>query len=296
MRFVLALALLASASAFAPRSAIVRSRVAPKMSVFDDAYVARKLHRRGRLGPMLSLTFACRVRSRLILSRVNAWKKEYPSIYAAGWGPTTKAERWNGRHAMFGWIALLFTGYAKSHGLIPNPDTLLDTKEWGTLAYLYGGSITNERAIIIVGESFRMRGCCVCNVPVGLTPCALPSLAGHLHLLLFSICAAVAPLSGQDKLYLEKVTDRVGAVAAGSHRAWLTSPLCSLVPWLLLQGEEAEPAAGLFVKASPGLTPGAELQNGRLAMLGLTALIVQSVATQTPILDVISTGLGHTLF
>jgi hypothetical protein len=31
-------------------------------------------------------------------------------------------------------------------------------------------------------------------------------------------------------------------------------------------------------------------------MLGLTALIVQSVATQTPILDVISTGLGHTLF
>ena len=85
--------------------------------------------------------------------RVNAWKKEYPSIYASGWGPTTKAERWNGRHAMFGWIALLFTGYAKTHGLIPNPDTLLDTKEWGTLAYLYGGSITNERAIIIVGAS-----------------------------------------------------------------------------------------------------------------------------------------------
>ena len=59
---------------------------------------------------------------------VAAWKKEYPSIYAAGWGPTTKAERWNGRHAMFGWIALLATGYAKAHGLIPNPDTLLDTK------------------------------------------------------------------------------------------------------------------------------------------------------------------------
>ena len=83
---------------------------------------------------------------------VAAWKKEYPSIYASGWGPTTKAERWNGRHAMFGWIALLATGYAKAHGLIPNPDTLLDTKVWGPLAYLYGGSITNERAIIIVGE------------------------------------------------------------------------------------------------------------------------------------------------
>ena len=84
-------------------------------------------------------------------------------------------------------------------------------------------------------------------------------------MLLFSVCAAVAPLSGQDKLYLEK-------------------------------GEVAEPAAGLFVKASPGLTAGAEMQNGRLAMLGLVVLIMQSVMTQTPILDVISEGLGHTLF
>ena len=54
----------ASVSAFAPA---MRTRVAaPKlqMSVFDDA--------------------------------VDSWKKQYPSIYAAGWGPTTKAERWNG--------------------------------------------------------------------------------------------------------------------------------------------------------------------------------------------------------
>jgi hypothetical protein len=97
---------------------------------------------------------------------------------------------------MFGWIALLFTGYAKGHGLIPNADLALDLKEWGTLAYLYGGSISNERAVIMVG---------------------------HLHLLFVSVCAAVAPLSFQDKLYLEN-------------------------------GEEHEPAAGLIPKASPGLT------------------------------------------
>ena len=122
-RVFLLCALLATASAFAPlRSATLRSSTKVGAAWFptDEA--------------------------------ITAWKKEYPSIYAAGWGPTTKAERWNGRHAMFGWIALLATGYAKAHGLIPNPDTLLDTKVWGSLAYLYGGSITNERAIIIVGE------------------------------------------------------------------------------------------------------------------------------------------------
>jgi hypothetical protein len=86
---------------------------------------------------------------------VKDWAAEYPAIYNVGWGPTTKAERWNGRHAMFGWVALLVTGYCKGHGLIPNPDTALNLKEWGTLAYLYGGSISNERAIIIVGKETK---------------------------------------------------------------------------------------------------------------------------------------------
>jgi len=169
---------------------------------------------------------------------VKDWASKYPAAYSVGWGPTTKAERWNGRHAMFGWVALLVTGYAKGHGLIPNADTLLSLKEWGTLAYIYGGSITNERAVIIVG---------------------------HLHLLLFSIFAAVAPLSFQDKIYLEK-------------------------------GEVDEPAAGLIPKIVPGLTPQAELLNGRLAMLGLVVLLLVSTVNQTPILDVINTGLGGLLF
>jgi hypothetical protein len=72
-----------------------------------------------------------------------AFSKAHPEIYAvcaqtclhvfvsclthvqAGVGPTTKAERWNGRHAMFGWVALLATAYVKSHGLIPNADVPL---------------------------------------------------------------------------------------------------------------------------------------------------------------------------
>jgi Chlorophyll A-B binding protein len=203
--FVLAM-VLAVAVAFAPSRMAVRPQAAAvKMSVFDKA--------------------------------VEDWSKSYPVPFSVGWGPTTKAERWNGRHAMFGWVALIATGYAKSHGLIPSADALLDTKDWGTLAYIYGGSITNERAVIIVG---------------------------HLHLLLFSVCAAVAPLSYQDKLYLEK-------------------------------GESDEPAAGLIPKIAPGLTKEAELLNGRLAMLGLVVLLITSSVNQTPILDTINTGLGGLL-
>ena len=128
-----------------PATSTFRTKSSLKTSVFDDA--------------------------------VKKWADTYPAMYSIGWGPTPLAERWNGRHAMFGWIALLFTGYAKSHGLIPNAEVLLDTKEWGTLAYLYGGSISNERAVIIVA---------------------------HLHALLYSVIAAVAPLKNIDKIYLEK--------------------------------------------------------------------------------------------
>jgi hypothetical protein len=202
--------LVACASAFAPMRAPLANKQAMKMaageSVFDNA--------------------------------VKEWAEEYPFAYQSGWGPTTKAERWNGRHAMFGWVALIATGYAKGHGLIPDADTLLSTKDWGTLAYLYTGAITNERAVILVG---------------------------HLHLLLFSTCAAIAPLSGQEKLYLE-------------------------------EGEEHEPAAGIMPKMVPGLSREAEMLNGRLAMLGLIVLVGTSVVNQTPILDTINTGLGGMLF
>ena len=67
---ILIVALLSSASAFAPARVAAKAGVAKQMqmSIFDDA--------------------------------VNDWKRQYPSFYAKGWGPTTKAERWNGRHAM----------------------------------------------------------------------------------------------------------------------------------------------------------------------------------------------------
>lgn len=39
-----------------------------------------------------------------------AWATLSPLAAAKGYGLTTKAERWNGRHAMAGWIILLLTG------------------------------------------------------------------------------------------------------------------------------------------------------------------------------------------
>jgi hypothetical protein len=35
---------------------------------------------------------------------------------------------------MFGWIALLATGYAQAHGLLPEGG--MDAKEWGTVSFI----------------------------------------------------------------------------------------------------------------------------------------------------------------
>uniref|UniRef100_A0A7S3Q4Z5 Uncharacterized protein n=1 Tax=Chaetoceros debilis TaxID=122233 RepID=A0A7S3Q4Z5_9STRA len=97
------------------------------------------------------------------------WEAEYPQFAKWGWGPSVQAEKWNGRHAMFGWVFICATAYAKGHGLIPDADTVLNLKEWGTLATISGkNTITNERAIILMANVH-----CFC---VGLlaTICPLP--------------------------------------------------------------------------------------------------------------------------
>jgi len=81
------------------------------------------------------------------------WETEYPDFAKWGWGPSVQAEKWNGRHAMFGWFFICATAYAKGHGLIPDADVPLDLKEWGTLATISGkNTITHERAIILIAN------------------------------------------------------------------------------------------------------------------------------------------------
>jgi hypothetical protein len=87
-------------------------------------------------------------------SATKEWASQFPNLAKYGWGPSVHAEKWNGRHAMFGWVFICASAYAKGHGLIPNADMLLDFKEWGTLATISGMStITNERAIILMANA-----------------------------------------------------------------------------------------------------------------------------------------------
>jgi len=165
---------------------------------------------------------------------------DYPWLAKYGFGPTVKAERWNGRHAMFGWLAILGTGVAKSHGWLPSGDVALTYNEWGGLAQQgFNTYITNERAIIMIA---------------------------HVHALAVSAAAAFGPQVLGDSL-------------------------------TLLDGEKDEDPYGLFVplKGTFGLTPAAEMANGRMAMMGIIAVVLTSAISGKDILEVVDIGTGGNL-
>lgn len=134
---------------------------------------------------------------------------------------------------------------ARPPALAPPPPPLLqhslrDSQVWGTLAYTTGTeTITNERAIIMMG---------------------------HVHALAVSVCATVAPLSFQDKLFLD-----------------------------VEAGEKDGPAPGLIPSFVPGLTPEAEIFNGRMAMMGLVVTATVALTTGQSFLEVVNAGLGGLL-
>merc|ERR1719163_923386 len=65
----------------------------------------------------------------------------------------------------------------------------------------------------------------------------------------------------------------------------------------LLDGEADEEPYGLFppLKGQTGLTPAAEMYNGRLAMLGIIVIVSASFVSGKDILEVVDIGLGGTL-
>eukprot|EP00293_Proteomonas_sulcata_P017284 CAMPEP_0184311480 /NCGR_PEP_ID=MMETSP1049-20130417/41940_1 /TAXON_ID=77928 /ORGANISM="Proteomonas sulcata, Strain CCMP704" /LENGTH=225 /DNA_ID=CAMNT_0026626893 /DNA_START=6 /DNA_END=683 /DNA_ORIENTATION=+ len=225
MRSAVCLALVAGASAFAP------SAVNPGLSLRASGAAMRAPARAG----VSSLQMAQNPMNKAIVE----FADENPQLAGRGLGVTTNAERWNGRHAMFGLFFITMTAFFKGHGLIPDADKVLDVAQWGPL--VYGGfatKVTNERAIILIA---------------------------HVHVLVVSIMAAFAPFQFQDTLIKPK-------------------------------GYTPEPAAGLIPPFKTGLTPEAELINGRLAMLGIISITTASVFTGTPVLDVVNIGLGKILY
>merc|ERR1719407_457052 len=171
---------------------------------------------------------------------MSQFKADYPWLAKYGFGPTVKAERWNGRHAMFGWFFIIMTGLAKREGFFPDPAVSLKYDQWGALAQIgFGQYISNERAIIMIA---------------------------HIHALGVSMAAAFGPQVLGDSL-------------------------------TLLDGEEDEEAYGLFppLKGQTGLTPAAEMYNGRMAMMGLIAVVTASLASGKDILEVVDIGLGGLL-
>jgi len=171
---------------------------------------------------------------------MSQFKADYPWLAKYGFGPTVKSERWNGRHAMFGWLAIVLTAYGKGHGWFPDPTVALKYNDWGALAQIgFGQYISNERAIIMIA---------------------------HIHALGVSFAAAFGPQVLGDSL-------------------------------TLLDGEEDEEPYGLFppFKGQTGLTPAAEMYNGRMAMMGLIVVISASFVSGMDILDVVNLGLGGLL-
>jgi hypothetical protein len=172
---------------------------------------------------------------------------QFPQFAKWGWGPSVHAEKWNGRHAMFGWFFICASAYAKGHGLIPDADMALDLKEWGTLATISGKeTISNERAIILIA---------------------------NVHFFGVSLLSTIAPLGFTDPLLLDPSSPSYDRVMA----------------------RNSEPF-GYLPALKFGLTEEAEAINGRLAMLGIFALIMATAIEQKPMLDIVNEWIGGAYF
>jgi len=176
------------------------------------------------------------------------WTKQFPQFAEWGWGPSVQAEKWNGRHAMFGWFFICATAYCKGHGLIPDPETLLSVKDWGTLAIISGTTtISNERAII---------------------------LAANMHFFALSLMATIAPLPFGDSLFLDPNHPSYDKMSARNKAGIGYLPDMKKM----------------------GLTEEAEIMNGRLAMLGLAALVFTTALSGKPMLDIVNEWVGGAYF
>lgn len=153
-------------------------------SVSVRSSIARPVLKSSTFGARLQTSFRT-MSARIVMGKVlpaftkamDDYKSDFPLFAERGWGATVKAERWNGRHAMFGFLVLFLTAYCKGHGLLPDASLTVDMSRWGGLAALGDRQpISLQRAVILIA---------------------------HVHVLMVSIAAAISPFAFQDKLLLE---------------------------------------------------------------------------------------------
>lgn len=194
-----------------------------------------------------SLKFGNPVPAEVYEDAVADWEKQFPAFAKWGWGPSVQAEKWNGRHAMFGWVFMCATAYAKGHGLIPDAETTLSLKEWGTLATISGkDTITMERAVILIANA---------------------------HFFAISLLATICPLPFGDSLLLDPNDP--------SYETML---------------ERNKNGFGYLPEKKFGITEEAEIVNGRLAMVGIAALLVTTATTGKDMIDIINEWVGGAYF
>jgi hypothetical protein len=169
------------------------------------------------------------------------WEMQFPEFAKYGWGPSVQAEKWNGRHAMFGWFFICACAYAKGHGLLPDASTFVDFKTWGTLATISGKeTISMERAIILVANA---------------------------HFFGVSLMATICPPPFGDSLLIDP-----------SHVSY--------------EANKNKKGYGYLPAMKLGLTEEAEIINGRLAMLGIMALLMATAIEGKSMLDIVNEWVG----
>lgn len=110
----------------------------PTTTAFSGARVALPTSTSATTAPRMAADFG------VFEAAQTEFADEFPEYSKYGWGPTAKAERWNGRHAMFGWAAIIATGYCQAHNLIPNADVALDPKVCVTCLFLTTVTFNNK--------------------------------------------------------------------------------------------------------------------------------------------------------
>lgn len=200
-------------------------------------YVSHLLH----FGQIHSLNVG--VDPKVYEDAVADWQQQFPEFVKYGWGPSVQAEKWNGRHAMFGWFFICTCAYMKGHGLLPDAATAVDFSTWGTLATISGKeTISMERAIILVA---------------------------NMHFFGVSLMATLCPPPFGDSLLIDP-----------SHSSYEANV------------ERNKSGYGYLPAMKLGLTEEAEIINGRLAMLGIAALLMATAIEGKPMLDIVNEWVG----